>query len=145
MVPRRNAEKRPATVGGEEIIPIYQVTDSGEKVIVGRELHQYLDVGRDFSTWINSKISEYNYQEGIDFSTVRGKSNGGRPRKEYILTLDMGKELGMLNKGDKGNKIRQYFIQFEKKVRKEELDVPETKAEALRLAANILQGLVEKS
>lgn len=99
-----------------KLIPVY-ITDEGEKVVNARELHDYLDVERDFSTWINQRISDYGFENGIDFSTFLGESSGGRPPKEYVLSLDMGKELGMVERNKHGRKIRKYFIEVEKRAK----------------------------
>jgi len=101
----------------DEIIPIYQTTDTGEKVVDAKELHEYLEVTTRFRTWIKRKIEQYGFEEDLDFVTTLCESNGGRPSKEYVLTLDMGKELGMLEKSEEGRRIRKYFIEFEKRGR----------------------------
>jgi phage anti-repressor protein len=99
-----------------KLIPVY-LTDEGEKVVNARELHDYLGVERDFSTWISQRVSDYGFEKGIDFSTFLGESSGGRPPKEYVLSLDMGKELGMVERNRQGRKIRKYFIEVEKRAR----------------------------
>ena len=100
-----------------EIMPIYERTSTGEKVVNARELHSYLNVERDFSTWINQRILDYGFVEGPDFSTFLGKSKGGRPPKEYVLTLEMGKELGMVERNEEGRRVRKYFIEIEKRAK----------------------------
>ena len=71
-----------------DLIPVYQTTDTGEKIVDGRELHEFLKVGRDFTTWVKERIEKYGFIEGEDFSPVLGKSSGGRPATDYILKLD---------------------------------------------------------
>jgi len=100
-----------------EIIPVYQITSTGEKVVDGRKLHDYLEVDTRFRTWVKRRIKEYGFEDGLDFSTILSESGGGRPSKEYIFTLDTGKELGMVEKTKKGSKIRKYFIELEKEAR----------------------------
>ena len=100
-----------------EIIPIYKVTSTGEKVVDGRELHQFLGVETRFRTWVKRRVDNYNLKEGLDFSTYLSESNGGRPSREYIFTLDAGKELGMVEKNEEGKRIRDYFIEIEKRAR----------------------------
>jgi len=73
-----------------EMLPIYE-TETGEKVVDARELHGVLMVGKDFTTWIKDRIEKYDFVEGEDFSSLLGESVGGRPRTEYILTLDTAK------------------------------------------------------
>ena len=116
----------------DEIIPVYQVTSTGEKVVDGRKLHDYLNVGSHFKDWVKRRIEEYGFQEEIDFCSYLSESGGGRPSKEYIFTLDAGKELGMVEKNEEGRKIRNYFIKIDKRARKMMSKVPETYPEALR-------------
>ncbi len=53
--------------------------------------------------------------EGEDFTIILGKSSGGRPSKIYIVTLDIGKHLAMMERNNKGKEVRQHFIDVEKK------------------------------
>lgn len=82
-----------------------------------RELHQFLKVGKDFSNWIKGRIAQFGFQEGTDF-VVFAKTGenlpGGRPSTEYALSLDMAKELAMVERTPKGREARQYFIEMEK-------------------------------
>lgn len=107
----------------------------GIKTVNARELHEFLEVGRDFSNWIKQRIENYSFQEGLDFTTELAKSNGGRPSIEYFISIDMAKELSMLQNSEKGKLARKYFIEMEKKA-KQVFQVPKTFADALRLAAD---------
>ncbi|MCM2317969.1 MAG: antA/AntB antirepressor family protein [Pseudomonas sp.] len=85
-----------------------------------RELHGFLKVGRDFSTWIRDRIEQYGFVEADDYSPVLGnRSDGlpGKPRTEYLLTLDMAKELAMVENNDQGRMVRRYFIAMERRAR----------------------------
>ncbi len=101
-----------------ELVPVYE-TDSGEKVVDGRELHEFLEVGKDFTTWMKDRIEKFGFTEGEDFSPQLGKTSdqGGRPKTEYIMKLDMAKEIAMLEGNEKGKKVRKYFIAIETKAR----------------------------
>lgn len=84
-----------------------------------RDLHKFLKVGRDFSNWIKGRISQYVFIENQDFILIRqnGRINGkGGDRRsvEYHLTLDMAKELAMVENNEEGRKVRRYFIRCEK-------------------------------
>lgn len=86
----------------------------------GRELHEFLGVSRDFSTWITDRINQFQFYENQDFivqSIPRIGGKGGRPLIEYIISLDMAKELGMLERTQKGREIRQYFIECERQLK----------------------------
>ncbi|CAD5378993.1 Anti-repressor protein [Pseudomonas sp. OF001] len=82
-----------------------------------RELHGFLKVGRDFSNWIKGRVEQYGFVEGEDFSPVLAKSTGGRPGQEYLITLDMAKELAMVENNDQGRMVRRYFIAMERRAR----------------------------
>lgn len=82
-----------------------------------RGLHAYLEVGKDFTTWIKGRIEAYQFVEGQDYVTDLlpnfGEKGQGRPTTEYHLTLDMAKELAMVERNAKGKEARRYFIQCE--------------------------------
>lgn len=93
------------------------------QLINARELHQFLQVGKDFSTWIKDRIANYGFLEGLDFSQISGKTCspnwgskiwGGQNKIEYHITLDMAKELCMLERSELGQQARRYFIRMEK-------------------------------
>ena len=100
----------------EGIIPIYE-NESKEKLINARELHYALNSKRDFSNWIMDRIRKYRFIENEDFSTILLESTGGRPRKEYILKLDVAKEIALIENNERGRTIRKYFIEVEKRYR----------------------------
>lgn len=107
-----------------QLIPTFNGTLSGEiqPLVNARDLHAIMDVGKDFSTWIKDRIETYGFIEGVEFSPSEGKTSGlfgGRPKIEYHLTLDMAKELALLEVNAKGQKVRRYFIEMEKLARQE--------------------------
>lgn len=87
---------------------------NGKKVVSGRELHAYLENKDKFATWIKDRIKQYGFVENQDYTTYSGSSEKGRPSEEYAVTLGMAKELGMVERNEKGSKIRKYFIEMEK-------------------------------
>ena len=82
-----------------------------------RDIHSYLEVKTRFNDWINRAISKYDFKENIDFYSFLSKTSG-RPEKEYIVTMDMAKELAMLENNPKGRETRKYFINCEKELQK---------------------------
>lgn len=94
---------------------------NGKETVNTRELYEFLEVKKDFSDWIKYRIKKYGFQEGEDFTTIQGKSTGGRPSIEYHVTIDMAKELSMVENNDKGREARRYFIECEKKSKNPEL------------------------
>lgn len=93
----------------------------GIEAVSARDLHEFLEVGKDFSTWIQDRIEKYGFVEGQDFSPILGKSSGGRPTREYFISLDMAKELSMVENNARGRQARRYFIEVEKRAREENL------------------------
>ena len=112
-------------------------SESGIKTVNARDLHSFLEVGKVFAAWINDRIEQYGFQEGIDYTVVSdtGKNPlGGRPSKEYHITIDMAKELSMVERNAKGKQARQYFIECERVATSNA--IPKTLSSALRLAAD---------
>jgi anti-repressor protein len=86
-----------------------------------RDLHTFLELGRDFSNWIKARIAQYGFEEGEDFILIRQngrtKNQGGDRRSmNYFITLDMAKELAMVERNEKGKQARRYFIDCEKQL-----------------------------
>ncbi|EHL5741399.1 antA/AntB antirepressor family protein [Escherichia coli] len=106
-----------------QLIPVFNGTIANETTLFcnARDLHAFLEVGKDFSTWIRIRISEYEFTENQDFILLpktgeQRKGRGGHNRKDYHLTLDTAKELAMVERNEKGRQIRRYFIECEKKL-----------------------------
>lgn len=120
-----------------ELIKITK-NESGEQLVSGRELHEYLEVKTRYNDWFSDMI-KYGFTENVDyigFTEKRVKPQGGRPSVDHALTLDMAKEVSMIQRTDKGKEARQYFIEVEKQ-QKAQVVVPTNFAEALRLAADL--------
>lgn len=84
-----------------------------------RELWKKLESGTQFNMWIKRRIDEYGFVKGHDFTVTKngdGKNNGRFSATDYIITLDMAKELAMVENNEQGRKIRKYFIEAEKKL-----------------------------
>jgi len=71
------------------------VEHDGKPMIDARSLHSWLGVSARFNDWVRRRVSEYGLVEGEDFHSVVGKTRG-RPRKDYLLTIDTAKELSMV-------------------------------------------------
>ena len=92
------------------------VAGQAQQTVNARELHAFLENRDHFSTWIKDRISQYGFVENQDFvSFSEIPENGGR-RIEYALSLDMAKELSMVERNTKGKQARQYFIDCEKRL-----------------------------
>lgn len=90
--------------------------DSDRPTILGRDLHEFLEVKEKYTDWFK-RMCEYGFIESVDFmgfSQISEKPQGGRPSQDHQLTIDMAKEICMLQRSEKGKIARQYFIQLEK-------------------------------
>lgn len=81
-----------------------------------REIFQFLNSEQEYSNWIKNRISHYNFIENQDY-IIELVYTKGRPRKEYYITLDMAKELCMVENNEKGRQARRYFIECEKRLK----------------------------
>ena len=126
-----------------ELIPLHSQTIDGNAVetVNARELHAFLEVNTKFADWIKNRIEQYDFVENQDFLTVsKNLENGGRSI-EYHITLDMAKELAMVERNDKGKQARQYFIECERKLRETQAKLaPKTYVEALRTLADEVEA-----
>lgn len=127
-----------------ELIPITVAAIGGEEVnaVSARVLHKFLENGELFTTWIKNRIEQFGFIEGQDFSTFLENTKKGRPRKEYVVSINMAKELSMVERNANGKRARLYFIKCEK-IAKQKTDpafqIPQSLPEALRLAANLAE------
>jgi phage anti-repressor protein len=87
--------------------------------VYARDLHAFLENKDMFAHWIKDRISQFGFVENQDFVSFwenPQKPQGGRPSEEYHLTLDMAKELSMVERTPKGKEARQYFIECERRL-----------------------------
>lgn len=99
----------------EEIIKITE--HNGKRAVNARELHKFLESKYQFANWIQERITKYGFVENQDYEVFKENlknSNGGRPQIEYALSVDMAKELSMVENNEKGRLARKYFIECEK-------------------------------
>lgn len=92
------------TIGNEEI-----------NAINARELHSFLESRQDFSTWIKSRIEQYGFSQDTDFVQFHNfVESNSKARIEYVISIDMAKELSMVERNEKGKEARKYFIECER-------------------------------
>ena len=94
--------------------------DNDRPTVSARELHGYLNVKTAFTDWF-PRMCEYGFEEGKDFYSFLSESTGGRPKTEYQLTIEMAKEICMLQRSDEGKQARLYFIELEQKCNSPEM------------------------
>ena len=112
------------------------INEEGNQVVSARELHGFLGIDTRFNDWM-SRMFEYGFEEGLDYVefysnlsktysryqegifSINSPKNpkGGRPSKDFALTLDTAKEIAMIQRSDKGREVRRYFIECERKLR----------------------------
>ena len=97
---------------------LFNVTTNGDKLTLSaRELHKELNIAGRFSRWFE-QMSEYGFEENVDFTSVQNctvVNNGAmRELQDYQITLDMAKEIAMLQRNEKGKEIRRKLIELEK-------------------------------
>ena len=81
--------------------------------VSGRELHAALKVETPYKKWFD-RMTEYGFTEGEDFWTNLSESTGGRPSTDHQLTIDMAKELCMIQRTEIGKRCREYFLTIER-------------------------------
>lgn len=121
-----------------QTVTLVDFTSEGKVEISGRQLHMKLNVKTRYNDWF-SRMVEYGFIEGTDFYSKLSKTNsdGGRPSTDHILTLNMAKEIAMLQRTPEGQEIRRYLIKVE-----EEWNSPEkVMARAVLMANNKVKEL----
>ena len=114
-----------------ELILLHLQTINGNAVetVNARELHEFLESKRQFADWIKNRISEYDFIENQDFVRFHKKMKANNATMiEYHITLDMAKELSMVERNEQGKQARKYFIECEKRL---QATMPQTYLEAL--------------
>ena len=101
-----------------DLIQITQTQINGAEVnsANAREIHEDLEVKTAFSHWIKRAIEKYDFIENQDYITFITDVKSGK--RDYIVTMDMAKELSMLENNPRGKEYRKYFIAVEKQSRK---------------------------
>ncbi|UCQ55701.1 antA/AntB antirepressor family protein [Edwardsiella tarda] len=118
-----------------DIVPVVsgRIGERETNVVSGTSLHKALGVATRMTDWIKRRIGEYGFKEGLDYIIVENlrspnlSSSKSRQQisHEYLTTLDMAKELAMVERSEQGRAIRRYFIQCEEAL---QLTAPEVAA-----------------
>ena len=110
--------------------------DSERATVLGRDLHEALEIKTRYNDWF-PRMCEYGFIEGVDFYSFLSESEGGRPAQDHQLTIEMAKEICMIQRNEKGKEVRQYFIQLEKAWNSPE----QIMSRALRIADETINNL----
>ena len=109
----------------QDLLPIVQSGIGGSVVnaVDARKLHAFLEVKTQFKDWIQRRIKDFDFKESSDFCSFLSESSGGRPTREYYVSLNMAKELAMVERNENGKEARRYFLECERKL-KEVMNAP---------------------
>lgn len=117
---------------------------SDRPTVMGRELHEALEIQTPYKKWFD-RMCEYGFTENSDFVTmdknVRRADGTEMPQTQFDhqLTLDMAKEICMIQRSEKGKQCRQYFIEVEKRYNSRQLP----QMSQMEMIAGIANGCVE--
>jgi phage anti-repressor protein len=105
----------------QALIPVvdFQIGDAMVPAVNARELHAFLGNRDNFTTWLRDRATQYGFVDGKDFASFLENSKkplGGRPSKDFMISLAMAKELAMVERNDKGKQARLYFIACEQRM-----------------------------
>ena len=110
--------------------------DNDNPTVSGRELHEFLAVKSKYADWFKNMCA-YGFTANTDFSAFsKNLENGGRTI-DHQITIEMAKEICMLQRNEKGKQARQYFINLEKAWNTPEVVM----SRALKMAANKINAL----
>ncbi len=124
-----------------------EINQEAVQTVNARDLHEFLESKQDFSTWVKNRIEQYGFVEDQDF-TLHKFVERRATKIDYFISLDMAKELSMVERSDKGKEARQYFIECERKAREINADPVKVlsqapKHELLLLASNLAKEVEE--
>lgn len=97
------------------LINLHEQAD-GSVAVMGRDLHEFLEMGTEYKKWF-SRMTEYGFEENLDYQRVTQNCptlGGMQSVTNHVMTIDMAKEISMIQRNEKGKQARQYFIQIEK-------------------------------
>lgn len=107
-------------IEGETPFVEVELNGKAQLGVNARDLHKMLESKQDFSTWIKRRIAQCGFEENYDFILIHQKVeqvSGAKHLVEYIISVDMTKHLGMMERNHKGHEIRKYYIEQEELAR----------------------------
>ncbi|MGY0218518.1 antA/AntB antirepressor family protein [Endozoicomonadaceae bacterium StTr2] len=117
---RLNEDEAKAVIKYRKKVPVLAEAEDGDTAVDARTLHEQLGVKIKFTDWMRERIKKKRFVEGEDYETiisVNPEKTRGRPRKDYMLTVDTAKNLCMMEDSETGDYVRRYFILCEKLMR----------------------------
>lgn len=110
--------------------------DVDSQTISARELHERLNIKTAYKDWF-PRMCEYGFIEGTDFCSKMSESTGGRPAMDADISIEMAKEICMIQRTPEGREVRQYLITLEQAWNSPEIVM----ARALKLANKTIDNL----
>ena len=116
----------------ETLVNVWQ-TEKGNQAVSARELYQFLESKQKFADWIKNRIEKYGFEENKDYYKLYYDVYGNLlnfrfpnfrtpdnqeirvDKIDYVITINMAKELAMIENNEKGKQARKYFIECEEK------------------------------
>ena len=133
-----------------EITPIKISSDSDRVTVSARELHDALQIQTDYPHWF-PRMADYGFVEGEDFNpvkNVRVQNEGGRQVSREIddaqITIEMAKQICMIQRTDIGRQYREYFLQLEKEWNSPEKVMARALDYAHKTIANLSNQIAEQ-
>ena len=132
----------------KDLIKVTQ-NENGELLVSARNLYKGLEITDRFSRWFE-RMCEYGFVENEDYTGVKSSTvvnNGAiKELQDYILKIDMAKEISMIQRNEKGKQVRKYFIETEKKLKEattkdkyiSEIDVAKAGMDLLEITSKVL-------
>ena len=130
-----------------ELIPLQD--NNGTQAVMGRDLYDFLGVETEYRHWF-PRMVEYGFEEGKDYAVkndrVQDSLGRSRERTNHVISLDMAKEISMIQRTEKGKQARQYFIECERRAKEPaQLSPEELMARAIKVADNTIKELEAKT
>lgn len=104
-------------MNGLPVVTPQQFGEESVQAIDSAALHEFLGIGTEHSKWVTRRIETYGFVEGVDYvcsAEVASKGRGGHNKINFIISLDMAKQLAMVERGEKGRQVRAYFLACER-------------------------------
>lgn len=112
-----------------------------DRVVSGRDLHSFLEIKARYNDWF-PRMCAYGFEENRDYTLVTQKRSTNNPKNpwteitNHMMTLDMAKQIAMIQRNEKGKQAREYFIQAEKAWNTPEMVL----ARAMEMAGKVIES-----
>lgn len=120
--------------------------DNERITLSARQLHEFLEVGSKYNDWFK-RMCEYGFNENLDYRAITQKrvtAQGNETKfMDHEITLDMAKEIAMLQRNERGKEARQYFIEVEKQWNSPERIIARGLIESQKMIENLNQQVIE--